>query len=339
MTASNAVRFLSDGETDYGLNLTENWGAMLSQFYKRTLFYDNTGNVGAYKNITQGKSHQFIQVSEDPTPENFTPGTQLLGQDYAFDDGTITVDDILVAHFDVPVDQKMLSHFDVMQPLMTKLGRSLAIQCDERLARMLTLSARTASKADYHNGGNVVERVGASVAAAYPTSSAGAENFRGDVAELARLMDEDNVPEEGRVLFTTPYICEVLGYSDRVLNKDYIDDTLPNSLLRRVIGQIEGFTVLKTNSIPTADDSSNTALPSKYRGDFSLAGSTGQPVALAATGSAGDEKPYGVVEAMQPTLLLYEDPRRMTTFMRAAMMIGADVLSPYTAGEIYVDDA
>lgn len=338
MATANAPRFLSDGSTDYGLNLTQYWGAMLEQFYAKTVFYDNEGRVFAYKNITTGKSHQFIQIDEDPDPEDHTPGTELLGQDYAFDEGTVTVDDILVAHFEVPIDQSQLSHFDVMRPLLRKLGRSLAQKYDNRFARLLTLAARTAAKTGYHNGGNVVERVGASGETdAYPQSATGAANFRSDAAELARLMDEDNVPEDGRFLFVKPYISEVLSYDTRILSRDYAPD-LPNDLIRRSIGMLEGFMVIKTNHVPNTNV---TTGPSKYQGDFTYNGATAQPVALAACGAVESEAACGVVEAMMPTVVIIPSNQRnrLTTHMRAQMMIGADVLSPYCAGEIRVDDA
>jgi len=338
VATANAPRFLSDGSTDYGLNLTQYWGAMLEQFYAKTVFYDQDAQIFAYKNITQGKSHQFIQINEDPTPEDHTPGPELLGQDYEFDEGTITVDDILVSHFEVPIDQEMLSHFDVMMPLMRKLGRSLAQTYDQRLARLLTLTARTAAKTGYHNGGNIVERVGASgEVTAYPASSTGAANFRADAAELARLMDDDNVPEDGRFLFIKPYICEVLSYDTRILSTDY-DPTLPNHLLNRMIGKLEGFNVIKTNHIPST---TVTTGPSKYQGDFAYDGATAQPVALAACGAMDSEAACGVVEAMMPTVVIIPSSQRnrLTTHMRAQMMIGAGTLSPYCAGEIRVDDA
>ena len=70
-----------------------------------------------------------------------------------------------------------------------------------------------------HDGGQVVTRddgitstADASIASAYPNNSTGSGQFRDDVAELAQKFDEDNVPEDGRYLFVSPYIRTILRH-------------------------------------------------------------------------------------------------------------------------------
>jgi hypothetical protein len=356
MATSNAQRFLASGGDDRALALKMFWGTVLEAFRNKTLLWNSIGgaegvgseNAGtgivASKTVDAGKSWQFPIIGDDPTPEYHTPGTELLGQAVSLTEGTITIDDILVSHYDVPLDQTQLSHFDVLEPFARKLGRSLAIDFDKKLIQTGLIAAATAASSGFHNGGNSVERVGGTVATAYPNTSTGASNFRKDVAELARLMDEDNVPEDSRYLVITPYIRQVLTNDTTVFNKDFSDQT--NDLNTRLIGILEGFQVMKpTNQMPSTDI---TTGPSKYQGDWTI-DSTGtgtaylRPVALALCGAEEGQAGIGYVAATGEAGPIYAhrhfDERRNTTFMKAQMMVGAGVLAPYCAGSIVVDDA
>lgn len=340
MASSNAVRFLSDGSTDFGLSLERDFkGLVLNAFRAKTIFWDNLSTFAQVKVLDDGNSHQFMIGSEVAEGEDHTPGDELLGQTYSFTSGNITLDSILVRHFDVPLDQKVTSHFDVMANLAYKLGTDLAIQYDKRLIQAGLLAARTAAVSGYHNGGNTVEGVDASgLTGEYPATAAGAEAFRQDVAELAQLMDEDNVPEDGRSLLIPPYLRRVLGASTTgalvpIFDKDV--NSRPNDLNTRSIGLLEGFKVYITNHLPSTNI---TTGPSNYQGDFSLAGSTGQPAALALCRS-GSDAAIGVVQALGLSTTIMDDERRNTTFMKAQLYMGAGTLCPWMAGEIFVDNA
>src|SRR5687768_2544692 len=189
MSSSNPSRFLGDGRE---LALKMFWGKVIEAFRESTLVWNPSGDSAAHvisqKDITAtgGKSWQFPIIGDDPEAEDHTPGTELLGQVIKLDEGEITIDDILVAHNDVPLDQTALSHFPVVEPFARKLGRSVALKLDKRAIHTSILAAREPAKTGFHNGGNVVERVGAAaISDAYPVSETGAENFRKDAAELA----------------------------------------------------------------------------------------------------------------------------------------------------------
>lgn len=355
MATSNAQRFLARGGDDTDIALAMFWGTVLETFRARTILWnaiegeDGVGSASAPppvisgKVISSGKSWEFPIIGDDPTPEEHTPGVELLGQDVALDKDTIVIDKIHVAHYDIAGDHTQLAHFDVLNPFARKLGRSLATQFDQRLMQLGVIAARTAALTGFHSGGNRVSRVAASgaVATAYPTTTTGHDNLSSDIADLATAQDEDNVPEEGRYLIVTPYIRQVLtmGASTQFFDKD-LSNNNPNSLVQRIIGRIHGFNVLApTNHLPTTNI---TTGPSQYRANFTAGTTTGIPVILALCGAEEGSAAVGYVAAGDDKLNpIYSfrmyDERRNTTFMKAQMMNGADVLAPWCAGVIEVE--
>jgi hypothetical protein len=351
MATSNAQRFLTKDGDDRSIALTMFWGTVLEAFRAETVLWNSVGEMGvgpnaapviASRTVTEGKSWDFPIIGDDPTPEYHTPGTELLGQDVSLDKGTITIDDILVSHYDVPLDQVTISHFDVIAPFARKLGRSLATDFDKKLIITGVKAARTGAVTGIHSGGQrKIISGSATVAAAYPATNTGANSFRNDVAELAQLLDDINTPMAGRYLLISPYIRRILGASDAtnnpisIWNKDFTAGE--NGINSRTIGILEGFQVLVTTHLP---DSNITTGPSKYQGNFTVAGGgDGQPAALALCGADEGSAAIGYVTAGGVQPHLEPDHRRNTTFMKAQMMVGAGVLSPWCAGIIDVDNA
>jgi hypothetical protein len=343
MSSSNPSRFL-DGSSDWSLSLTQFWGGCVEAFRDETILFGGSEPAIDTKVISQGKNHQFLMMADTPDPENHTPGDELLGQQFELQDGTITVDDILVAHHDVPLDQMLLSPVDIVAKLSRKVGEKLAREYDQRMFNLAVTAARTAGVTknglNVHNGGNRVEAVnGSGVAAAFPVSSAGAIAFRAKVAELAQSLDEDFVPEGGRNLYITPYIRRVLGQDTTIFDRDYTRNPR-NDLNSRTIGEMEGFNVIVAKGrIPSTNITKYTGTPAKYNVDARFNGATGEPVAIALCGATQGMAALGVVQAMGIMSKMKEDDRRNTLFVKGQMYIGAGVLHPWCAGSIEVDDA
>jgi len=358
MAASDAQRFLAKNGVDDELALEMFSGWIAEAFHDKTFLWNTVGPEGvgsesldgavvSSKIVTSGKSEQFIQMSlEDGAPEYHTPGTELLGQTLEVDEGSITIDGILVGHYDLPVDQIQLAHFDILRPAARKIGRKLATDFEKKLIitglKAAYTAASTKGTITMHNGGNAVERVAATEAAAWPVTTTGAQNMINDIGALAYAMDVDNVPEAGRFLMITPYLRRVLGMDLTIFDQAYSAQR-SNDLNRRIIGHVQGFDILPpTNLLPSTDVQTG---PTKYRQDFTAAGSDeGQPVALALCGADEGNSAIGYVAASNPELgPIYSymgfDERRNTWFTKGQMMVGAGVLGPYCAGVIHVDSA
>ena len=388
MTASSPNRFLTDsglssGQNDLNMALKVFSGMVYEAFTAKTAFYDNTGNVMAQKILTgQGNSASWPIIGQEPPATYHDPGHEMLGEQIKMTEKIVTVDEILVSHVDVPFRDLSISHFDVLSPFAARLGRSLAIDLDKKLAVIGVKAAREALLADVHNGGNVVLRndsvngaggtTEADITAAYPNSTTGSGRFRDDVAELAQKMDEDDVPESNRFLFVSPYIRSILrheaasfGAAD-VSAGNIFDPSLSSNtgdLNKRIIGELEGFQVIMTNHLPTTDTTETTygqaaatgklAVAAKYVGKFdglddankgnsasgyaeAEAKANAKPAALALCGAAEGSPAIGMVQAAGLRSHMGPDERRNTHFLKSQIMVGADILCPWSAGYVGV---
>jgi hypothetical protein len=283
-------------------------------------------------------------LADTPDAEDHVPGNVLMGQEYAVGDGTIAIDGYVVAHHDVPMDQILTSHFDIVGKLGMKMGQKLAQNYDKKLFNLAVNAARTASRThtatglNIHNGGNRVESVHASgVGSAFPVTSAGAIAYRNKAEELAQAMDEDNVPESGRYLYITPYIRRVLNQDTSIFDTDYTRG-VRNEFNKRIIGELAGFNVVVAkNRIPSTNITGYDK--TKYNGDYRYNGATGEPAGIALCGASQEMAAIGVARVQSIIPKMKEDERRSTMFMKASILMGADVLHPWCAGTIEVDDA
>lgn len=345
MADSNPSRFLTNS-TDRDLALKMFAGDVLLAYRLETVFDNNTGNIIAKKAIASGKSWQWPILGNDPAPEYHIPGTELLGQIQTFNEITVTIDDILVGHRDIPLDQLSISHYDVIQPYATAIGRAMAIFRDGLFARMGVIAARTAALTGYHSGGNVVSRytaAGTAMVSSYPNSSTGASQFLDDSAALAQLLDEDNIPRSGRNMFIPPAILRVLGYDTglKLFSKDFIAGG--NNANERIVTRVQGFDVYVSNNMPSTNFAGGgpPSNPTKYDVDCRYPTSSvgtvsvlGQPAAIVLCGADVGTPAIVMVESIGFTHVLEADNRRNTLFMKSQQMFGLGVVSPWAAGLI-----
>ena len=287
-------------------------------------------------------------------------GKFISGQQVKMSQKTITVDRHLVAAIDVPFLDLELTHFDVLAPYARKLGRILARDLDRKIATVALKTAQdTTGVTGVYPGGQLQHFVPASpankdtVIECFPDTDAGATAFRTEVEALALKFDEDNVPEEGRYLFVTPYIRHMLvklgvransttGFRDpfdRETAGSYVGDAS-----QRVLAKLAGFNVVVSNNLP-GDWGLTTTLKryesilgangAKY--DFNVAGTsqaTGVPAAIALCGNAEGSPPVGMVQVGGVRTIIEDDERRNQKFMKSQILVGVDGLCPWTAGAV-----
>mgnify|MGYP003317622612 CR=1 FL=1 len=81
------------------------------------------------------------------------------------------------------------------------------------------------------------------------------------MARMARLLDEQNVPEEGRWFVASPEFYEVLGQSSsKLLSVDYNggQGSIRNGLVSS--GKLRGFDMYKSNNIPSVSNAAGQCL-------------------------------------------------------------------------------
>ncbi len=373
----------SAADGDRALALKVFSGTVLEAFRAKTVFYDNTGNIMAMKMLNGGHVAQWPIIGDDvvladigsffdantdgdwaetslsPTPDSVgkddsgltlgyhNPGDFIAGRKIKMSERTVRVDDTLVSAIDIPFQDMDLSHFDVIRPYATKLGRALAIDNDKKIATMAMKAARTAAVAGVHPGGQVAHNSGASAINAtggFDDTTTGAANFRKHAAMLAEMFDNDNVPEDGRFLFIPPFIRRILRRELDVFNRDYNPDAQAGDLNSRTIGLLEGFNLVLTNHLPSGSTGGRykTAFGDSISGgmhkyDYNNSGAdeaTGDVAAIALCGASEGSAGVGMVQASGIRTVVEDDERRNVKFMKAQMMVGYDVLSPWCAGVI-----
>lgn len=335
---ANPQRFLQNlgaGDTA-ALALKAFSGTVLDTFYKETILYNMRNEMISIRQLNGSVSAQWPILGRDPEPIDHTPGVFLQGDFIETTEKTVSVDDILVAKFDVPRFDLEISHFDVMAPYAMKLGRTLAETFDERAFNMVCQAATdtagfTTPTGVYDDGATVDISgfSGADPTSGLSLSEADANTFRNAVAALAYELDQRYVPRQGRYLVIHPYYRQLLRYITEIYDRDFGPGSSPNDLNTRQIGVLEGFNVMWTWSLPAGNI---TTGPDKYRANFTTAGS-GIPLAVAICNADG-MSPIGCVDAFGIESTIREDDRRNTMFMKAQMMCGFGVIAPWCAGMI-----
>lgn len=343
--ASGVERILEKSGDNYSLALEARFTDMiLTEMRAKTLFFPGLfgsedmlpSTVLATKTINYGKSHRFEWFGADYGADEHTPGDEMIGRQFEFDKGTITIDPILVSPFETAMEDYDIAHYNPDPHVANAIAIGISEEMDDRACLMAISAARTAALTKngitIHPGGNAVTRTGSTgLTTVYADSSTGSGLIDDDVATLAYNLDVDGVPDEGRYLVIHPWIRHILRHETTQFDKDYTVNG--GDLNTRVIGQWHGFTVLKPyKRMPTT---ANLDKPSKYQIDCSFTG-TGQPAAIAFCGAATGQAAVGMVKAGELRGYVEAFEKTNTIFHKGQVACGFGVLHPQCAGLIQV---
>lgn len=347
-------RFLEKSGDNYSLALENRFtDSILTEVRARTMFVPGAfgaedslpGGVIAMKTIDYGKSHRFEWFGADYTAEEHTPGDEMIGQQFEFDKGTITVDPFIVKHFMTALEDYEISHYNPDPSIARAIAIGIAEELDDRACLMAISAARTAALTKngitIHPGGNVVSEVDGTgtitsvddADGPYTDNATGSGLIDDNVAELAYLLDSDGVPDEGRYLVIHPWIRSLLRHETTQFNRDYT--SAGGDLNKRVIGTWHGFTVL--NPYKRMPSSTNLDKPSKYQIDTTIA--TGIPAAIAFCGASTGQAAVGMVKAAELRGYVEAQETKNTIFHKGQVMCGFGVLHPQMAGLIQITAA
>lgn len=362
------INLASPGDRDLLLKVFS--GTVLEAFRTKTVFYSNDPPIIATKEISSGSSVQWPIMGDDilvsaQTAANqglakgyHNPGDYIKGSQVPLSETIISVDDILAVAMDVPHIDLDLTHFDVLGPFATKMGRSMAIDNDIKIATMAIKAARTgvfpapgANEGVIHKGGHHLVRGWnanpVTPQLVYPDDDAGAKRFRRDVAALAEDMDKRFVPEQGRYLFIPPYIRRILRNELEIFNRDFNSRSV-GDLNVRSLGILEGFNLVLTTSIPQAtitgyQNAGVTNRHAKYNltidhnnANVAIARQNALPVAIALCGASEGVAAVGKVSVKGIQTVMEDDHRRNIKFLKSQMLVGYGILAPWCAGSIAI---
>ena len=152
------------------------------------------------------------------------------------------------------------AHFDVRRSYATLQGNALALEADLRVFMSKIAASRTATpNVTGLTGG---QRVTDAAMATDPATLVGA------VYDAAEIFDENNIPNSERYLFVAPGQFYLLLQDGEFLDRDFVDAG-NGDRAKAVLRNAADFEVVKTNNLPSGDQSANTAYPSALRLNYS----------------------------------------------------------------------
>jgi len=199
------------------------------------------------RSLTNGKSMQFI-FSGRMTAAYHTPGTPILGDgNPPVAEKTIVMDDLLVSSAFIYDLDETLAHYSLRSEISKKIGHALAEAYDKKVFRTIALAAREAHPVTAAPGpepGGSVIRMGAG-------NQYNAQALVDSFFEAASILDEKNVPREGRFAVLSPrqYYALVSQVDSNILNRDYGNNS-GNLQSGEGLYQIAGISIKRSNNLP-----------------------------------------------------------------------------------------
>lgn len=255
VTVSRLGQVNLSGDTE-ALMLKVFAGEILTAFNAACVYQDKH----VTREIQSGKSAQFPATGTIEAAYH-TPGTQLLGTPIAHNERVIVIDDLLLANVFIADIDEARNHYDVRSEYTRQLGEALARAYDKNVARVAVLAARAAATITGQSGGTVIE-AGTNV-------RTDGTLIKAALFASAQKLDENSVPETDRFAFVRPATYYAAAAETDLINKDWGGR---GSIADGKIETLAGITIVKSNHVPQTDESAVSAIPSKYRGDFSDTG-------------------------------------------------------------------
>jgi hypothetical protein len=258
--------------------------------------------------IPNGKSAQF-PVTGLASAAYHTPGTEITGQTVRHGERIITIDDLLVAPAFIPNIDEAMNHYDVRSIYSNEIGQALARTYDQNVARVGVLNARSAAILDDLSGGTT------SVDANYLTD--GTKLWQGTF-NAGVTLDTKDIPQGDRFGFFRPVQYALIVMSEKPINRDINpQDGRNGSIAGGNVERINNIMLVKTNNLPSANDTANLEIPAGRRADYSNV-----------AGLIQHRNAIGTVQLQDVTMESAYDIRRQGTLMVGKYLVGHGALRP-----------
>lgn len=208
----------------------EVWSADLLVGLEKSLVY---GAAGVVNRSYEGEISQFgdtvrITSLADPTIGTYTAHTDITIEDVDDTAQVLLINQSKYFAFEVDDIEKRQARGDVMSEQARKAAYKLRDVADQYIASVMAAGV---------DAGNLVAE-----------STATASNAYDKLVDLAVLLDEDNVPTEGRFVVITPKFHGLLLKDSRFIAAG---DAAGSSVRANgMVGEAAGFSVRKSNNVP-----------------------------------------------------------------------------------------
>ena len=220
------------------------------------------------RQLKNARAAQFIFTGR-MTADYHQPGTPILGSgDPPVAEKTIIMDDLLVSSAFVYNLDETLAHYSLRGEIAAKIGHALAEAYDKKIFRTIAKAAREAHPITAAPGpepGGSVIKLGAN-------NAFSAQHIVDAFFEAASILDEKNLPKNGRTAVLSPrqYYALVSQVDTNILNRDF-GNSQGNLNSGEGLYEIAGISIRRSNNLPflagsvaRVDGENND-----YSGDFS----------------------------------------------------------------------
>ena len=232
-------------------------GEVLQSFQRNCVFKGKTME----RTIQNGKSAQF-PVTGRFSAKYHTPGKMIEGQgNMAQNEVVIKIDDLLIADAALYDLDQAKNHYDIRSIYSKELGEALAREYDRRIARVLTLGARTTTSdltANLPAGLSPDDpyRVGTRINLNKATPTP--DDLVASVFAAAQALDEKDIPDDSRILVCSPEVYYTLIQSSRAVNFDFNQQGTNGSYRDGQISKLAGFSIYSSNHIKQGNVTAKT---------------------------------------------------------------------------------
>jgi len=219
------------------------------------------------RTLKNGKSLQFIFTGRMQAAYH-EPGTPILGSgDPPVAEKTINCDDLLIGSAFIYDLDETLAHYSLRGEISKKIGHALAEAYDKKIFRTIALAARESHPIEASPG----PEPGGSQIKLGSGKEYDAQALVDAFFEAASILDEKNMPKQGRTAVLSPrqYYALVSQVSTNILNRDY-GNGQGNLNSGEGLYEIAGIQIRRSNNLPFLAGTVNaeTGENNTYNGDF-----------------------------------------------------------------------
>jgi hypothetical protein len=277
------------------------------------------------RSLRGGKSAQFIFTGR-MTAAYHEPGTPILGTNNPpVAEKTIVMDDLLVSSAFVYDLDETLAHYSLRSEISAKIGHALAEAYDKKIFRQIAKAAREAHPITAAPG----PEPGGSVIQLGANKEYDAQALVDGFFEAASIMDEKNLPKQGRTAVLSPrqYYALISQVDTNILYREF-GNTQGSMNSGEGLYEIAGINIKRSNNLPflAGNISAVNGENNNYAGDFSTS-----------CGLIYQKDAVGVVEAIGPQVQTTgSDVRTMYQgdIIVGRLAMGAGTLNPAAAIEL-----
>ena len=218
---------------------------------------DYAGEISAYGDSVKIIKEPVISVSDYTRGQDTTP-TKLTDQEL-----TLVVDSAKAFKFIVDDIETKMSHVNFKEVASSSAAYALKDSFDAAVIANM-FSGLSASSPDHVLGADSATALGANIYDGAGSVDIGQDSETDPLnlmARMARLLDEQNVPEEGRWFVAGPDFYEQLGQSSsKLLSVDFNagQGSIRNGLVSS--GKLRGFDMYKSNNIAATSNATGKVL-------------------------------------------------------------------------------